>query len=84
MSDIKKTLEELMKIDGAIGAVVADWESGMSLGHLGGQGRIDLEVAAAGNCQVVKAKMALPGSFDGDVLIIPPRMELPSGFHEVT
>lgn len=58
MADVKKTLEELMKIDGAIGAVVADWESGMSLGHLGGQGRIDLEMAAAGNCQVVKAKMA--------------------------
>lgn len=58
MADIKKTLEELLKIDGAIGAVVADWESGMSLGHLGGQGRLDLEVAAAGNCQVVKAKMS--------------------------
>ena len=57
MADIKKTLEELMKIDGAIGAVIADWESGMSLGHIGGQGRLDMETAAAGNCQVVKAKM---------------------------
>lgn len=57
MADIKKTLEELMKIDGAIGAVVADWESGMSLGHVGGMGRLDMEMAAAGNCQVVKAKM---------------------------
>ncbi len=57
MSDIKKTLEELMKLDGAIGAVIADWESGMSLGHAGGNGRLDMELAAAGNCQVVKAKM---------------------------
>ncbi len=30
----------------------------MSLGHIGGQGRIDMEIAAAGNCQVVKAKMS--------------------------
>lgn len=58
MADVKRTLEELMKLDGAIGAVVADWESGMSLGHTGGQGRLDMEMAAAGNCQVVKAKMS--------------------------
>jgi hypothetical protein len=58
MADVKRTLEELMKVDGAIGAVVADWESGMSLGHVGGQGRVDMETAAAGNCQVVKAKVA--------------------------
>jgi len=58
MADVKKTLEEVMKADGAIGAVVGDWESGMSLGHVGGQGRIDMEIAAAGNCQVVKAKMS--------------------------
>ncbi len=58
MADVKKTLEELLKIDGSIGAVIADWESGMALGFLGGQGRLDMEVAAAGNCQVVKAKMA--------------------------
>lgn len=57
MADAKKTLDELMKIDGAIGAVIADWESGMALGWQGGQGRLDMELAAAGNCQVVKAKM---------------------------
>lgn len=57
MADAKKTLDELMKVDGAIGAVIADWESGMALGWQGGQGRLDMELAAAGNCQVVKAKM---------------------------
>lgn len=57
MADAKKTLDELMKVDGAIGAVIADWESGMALGFTGGQGRLDMELAAAGNCQVVKAKM---------------------------
>lgn len=93
MADIKRVLEELMKIDGAIGAVVADWESGMSLGHVGGQGRIDLEMAAAGNCQVVKAKMAtmktlgISGSIqdilitlDEQIHIIRPSKSVPSVF----
>lgn len=56
--NIEKTLEEAMKIDGAIGVAVADWDSGLCLGTAGGGARINIEVAAAGNCQVVKAKMA--------------------------
>ena len=58
MANISKTLEETMKIDGAIGTALADWDSGLCLGALGGGERINIEVAAAGNCQVVKAKMA--------------------------
>ncbi len=58
MANINKTLEETMKIDGAIGAAIADWESGLCLGMAGGGSRLNVEVAAAGNCQVVKAKMA--------------------------
>lgn len=58
MADVKQTMDELMKVDGAIGVVVADWDSGMALGYVGGQGRLDMETAAAGNCQVVKAKMS--------------------------
>lgn len=58
MANINKTLEEAMKIDGAIGTALADWDSGLCLGALGGGDRINIEVAAAGNCQVVKAKMA--------------------------
>ena len=58
MANINKTLEETMKIDGAIGAAIADWDSGMCLGTAGGGTRLNIEVAAAGNCQVVKAKMA--------------------------
>jgi CheY-like chemotaxis protein len=58
MANINKTLEEAMKIDGAIGAAIADWDSGMCLGMAGGGSRLNIEVAAAGNCQVVKAKMA--------------------------
>ena len=58
MANINKTLEETMKIDGAIGAAIADWDSGMCLGSAGGGARLNVEIAAAGNCQVVKAKMA--------------------------
>jgi hypothetical protein len=58
MANVNKTLEETMKIDGAIGAAIADWESGLCLGMIGGGSRLNIEVAAAGNCQVVKAKMA--------------------------
>lgn len=58
MANVNKTLEETMKIDGAIGAALADWDSGLCLGAVGGGSRLNVEVAAAGNCQVVKAKMA--------------------------
>jgi hypothetical protein len=47
----------MMGIDGAIGAVVVDYNSGMALGALGGGKDLDLQVAAAGNTEVVKAKM---------------------------
>ena len=44
-----------MEIDGATAAMIVDYDSGMSLGSVGGG--LDLDVAAAGNTQVVRAKM---------------------------
>jgi len=55
--DIETALKEAMAIDGALGVALVDWESGMSLGTLGGGKYLDLEVAAAGNTEVVRAKM---------------------------
>jgi hypothetical protein len=55
--NIETALKETMAIDGAIGASLVDWDSGMSLGSLGGGKYLDLEVAAAGNTEVVRAKM---------------------------
>jgi hypothetical protein len=46
-----------MGIDGALGASLVDWESGMSLGAIGGGKYLDLDVAAAGNTEVIRAKM---------------------------
>jgi hypothetical protein len=55
--NIETALKEAMAIDGALGVSLVDWESGMSLGALGGGKYLDLEVAAAGNTEVVRAKM---------------------------
>lgn len=55
--DIETALKEAMEIDGALGATLVDYGSGMSLGQLGGGKYLDLEVAAAGNTEVVRAKL---------------------------
>lgn len=55
--NIETALKEAMAIDGAVGVSLVDWDSGMSLGSLGGGKYLDLEVAAAGNTDVVRAKM---------------------------
>ena len=72
MATIKQTLDELMTLDGAMCAAVVDSASGMMLGSVGTG--VDLEVAAAGNTEVVRAKyktMALLGLNDAidDMLI---------------
>ncbi len=56
MSNINQCLEEAMKIEGAIGAALVDWNSGMCLGTAGG-GNFNLEIAAAGNTEVVRSKL---------------------------
>ena len=55
--NIEAALKEATTIDGAVGACLVDWDSGMSLGSLGGGKYLDLDVAAAGNTEVVRAKM---------------------------
>jgi len=55
MSSIKQSMDDLMTIDGAMCAALVDSGSGMILGQVGTG--VDLEVAAAGNTEVVRAKM---------------------------
>lgn len=57
MSNMDLALKDMMVIDGAIGAAVVDYNSGMALGMLGGSKELDLQIAAAGNTEVVRAKM---------------------------
>ena len=48
-------MQELLSIDGAMCAALVDSSSGMILGQLGSG--VDLEIAAAGNTEVVRAKL---------------------------
>jgi hypothetical protein len=57
LMNIETALKEAMTIDGALGVALVDYESGMSLGSLGGGRSLDLEVASAGNTEVVRAKV---------------------------
>jgi len=54
--DIETALKEAMGLDGALGAALVDYESGMMLGATGGGRGLNLEIAAAGNTEVVRAK----------------------------
>lgn len=53
--NIQDTLNDLMGVDGAMCAAVVDADSGMMLGQAGSG--LDLEIAAAGNTEVVRAKI---------------------------
>ena len=55
MASIKESIDQLLGMDGAMCAAVVDSNSGMVLGS-GGSG-IDIEIAAAGNTEVVRAKL---------------------------
>ncbi|MFI9331790.1 hypothetical protein ACIGZJ_30140 [Kitasatospora sp. NPDC052868] len=75
MTDAAGALKQTMTvIEGAIGAALVDYNSGMALATLDGPGGIDLNIAAAGNTDVVRAKMRtmdMLGLGDGieDILI---------------
>ncbi len=56
-SSVKEVLARIeLTIEGFIGAAVADSDSGMCLGSIGGAGILNVEVAAAGNTEVVRSK----------------------------
>ncbi|MFF7182675.1 hypothetical protein [Streptomyces sp. NPDC008121] len=57
MANTETALKEAASIEGAIGAALVDYTSGMALGTIGGGKELDLTVAAAGNTDVVRAKV---------------------------
>jgi hypothetical protein len=56
MASLKDSLARISNIDGCLGACVVDSNSGMMLGTSGSTQAVNLEVAAAGNTEVVRAK----------------------------
>ncbi len=58
MANIQQSLNAAMTIGGAIGVALVDYQSGMCLGTAGG-GTLNMELAAAGNTEVVRAKKSV-------------------------
>ena len=56
MATVKDSLARMHELDGFVGACIVDSNSGMMLGAEGGGGIINLEIASAGNTEVVRAK----------------------------
>ncbi|GHH94199.1 hypothetical protein [Streptomyces capillispiralis] len=58
MANTETALKECLgSIDGATAAALVDYTSGMALGTLGGGKDFNLEIAAAGNTDVVRSKL---------------------------
>ncbi|GGN05928.1 hypothetical protein GCM10011609_51640 [Lentzea pudingi] len=55
--NIDTALKEAMSISGAVGVALVDYDSGMSLGTSGGGDWLNLEIAAAGNTEVIRSKL---------------------------
>ena len=55
MASVQEALTQLLTVDGAMCAALVDSASGMLLGSAGSG--LDLELAAAGNTEVVRAKL---------------------------
>ncbi|MFJ7265238.1 hypothetical protein ACIQV3_00975 [Streptomyces sp. NPDC099050] len=58
MANVETSLKEATtSIEGVLGVALVDCSSGMALGTIGGGKDLDLTVAAAGNTDVVRAKL---------------------------
>lgn len=67
MASIQQSLDNLLTLDGAMASAVVDSASGMMLGQSGTG--VDLELASAGNTEVVRAKLKTMKSLKLDDVI---------------
>lgn len=58
VANMRRTLEEALKIDGAIAAAIANWDAGLCLASAGGGPRLNIGAVATGHGLVLKARMA--------------------------
>ncbi|MFC9428275.1 MULTISPECIES: hypothetical protein [unclassified Streptomyces] len=79
--NLETALKEAMAIEGALGVAVVDYESGLSLGTLGGGQGLDLEVAAAGNTEVVRAKIRTLATLDIEDSVVDILITLGKQYH---
>mgnify|MGYP000845570502 FL=1 len=79
MADINESLASLMDIDGAGCAAIVDSNSGMLFGSMGSG--MDIMLAAAGNTEVVRAKMRTMQSLQLDDAIEDILITLGKQFH---
>lgn len=79
MSNITESLETLLKVDGALCVAIVDSSSGMVLGKAGSG--LDLDTAAAGNTEVVRAKLKTIKSLGLDEQIEDILITLSSQYH---
>ena len=79
MAGLNESLKKLMELDGAQAVALVDYESGMLLGEAGTG--VDMEVAAAGNTEVIRAKMKTAASLNLDDRIEDILITLGKGYH---
>lgn len=78
---LEENIKNALSISGAIGVALVDYGSGMTLATAGGGAALDLELAAAGNTEVVRAKMATMKSLGLDDKIEDILITLGSQYH---
>ena len=78
--DIQDALDTVMDIDGAVGAAIVDFESGMTLGTIGGRD-LDMELAGAGNTEVLRSKKSIIDDLGLDEEIEDILISLESQYH---
>lgn len=79
MSNLKDSLDSLLTLDGAMCVALVDSGTGMLLGSAGSG--LDLEVAAAGNTEVMRAKLKTAKALGLDDAIEDILITLSSQFH---
>ena len=78
---IASALDQLLAIDGAIAAALVELDSGMPLASAGGSDEIDLDIAVAGNTEVLRAKYKALRALGLDPRVEDIMITLPAQYH---